>query len=121
MPHTVQVQKIVLIPRFTTFVGAQTFYTVPINVRDYHQVNVSTFAGVGIGSSPTIEVDVEDSPDLKFWSVHTDVSPTPGSESTPATLVLKREWLRLKVTLGGTNPAFSSWAVGDFVMRARRP
>ena len=33
---------------------------------------------------------------------------------------LDAEWMRVVVTLGGTDPAVTAWAIGDFVAREPR-
>ena len=119
MPHQIEVQKIVLLPRFTTFSGARTFNTAPINVRAFASADISLWVGNGVGTSPGFSLVIQDSPDLKIWSTLSTINPTPGTEAFQM-VIFQREWIRLAVTLSGTDPGFTGWCVGDFVTRAQR-
>lgn len=119
MPHQIEVQKIVLLPRFTTFSGARTFYSAPINVRAFASADIVTWIGNGVGTAPTFTLVVEQSPDLKIWTPLATFSPTPETEAD-LTVNFGPEWVRLAITLAGADPGFTGWCVGDFVTRAPR-
>ncbi len=113
-----EIRTIVLAPRYTTYTSARTFLTAPIAVRDFAYVTVTAWRGAGVGTSPTFSVVVQTSDDLEIW---TDV----GSAFDPDTETnvrydLAAEWLRVKIILGGTDPAFSCWAIGNFATRTPR-
>ncbi len=117
--HDVQVQKIVLLPRYTSFSGAQTFTTAPINVRAYASAIISLWVGSSIGSSAGLAMQVQESPDLKIWNSISAFGGVPDTEVS-SSVTFSMEWVRLSITLAGTSPGFTGWAVGDFVTRVRR-
>ncbi len=110
-----EIRRIVLLPRFTTFAGARTFYTEPLNVREFAYANVAVWRGTGIGTSPTFLMQMQESPDVKIWTSN-GVSYSGGGE-TNQSHSFGLDWIRLAVTLAGTDPAFSCWSAGDFALR----
>ena len=121
-------EKILLLPRFTAFAGNGPYYTAPINIRAYSRADITAWASLGFGTSrSTIQVSVEESPDLDSWfALGGLIGSTPESEETtrvpssPATF--RFDWLRLRVELTGTDtmgnaPVLTAWAVGNFVRR----
>lgn len=119
MPHPIEVQKVVLLPRYTSFSGARTFLSAPLNVRAFASADLVAWFGSPIGTSATVTVVFQESPDLKIWTDLATMTPTPGTEDA-VTVSFGKEWVRIAVTLGGTNPGFTGWCVGDFVTRAPR-
>ena len=110
-------ERIVLLPRYTTFVGPGPFYTKPRNVRAYSNGYVTAWRSVGRGGSLAVTFVVERSSDLATWAVSSTLTPGASAEVTTHDEDT-REWLRLKVTLSGTGDlSASTWAVGDFVLR----
>lgn len=108
------VDKMILIPRFTAFAGVGTFLTAPMNVREYSRVLASFVVAATIGSSaPGVAVVVQESADLEIW---TDIGGDLNGAGT-ATRDFGFEWIRLKLVVTGTGPAFTCWCVGDFVRR----
>ena len=118
MSHDVEVRKIVLLPRFTTFSGQQAFIGAPISVREFASAEIGLWVGNAIGTSPGFTMVVQESPDLEIWNVLSTFTPTPGTELVKS-MDFIREWIRITVTLAGTDPAFTGWSVGNFVTRAR--
>ena len=115
-----RVRHVVLLPRFSAFSGAGLYHTAPLRARDFASASVSLWVGAGLGTDPTFEMSIEQSQDLRSWGpIGSDFEPTP-PEEIQSTLSLTTEWIRLAITLGGTSPAFSCWAVADFVLRERR-
>jgi len=114
------VQKVVLLPRFTAFSGARTHLGTPMGVRAFGTATIMLWTGVGTGTSPVFELQLQHSHDLTLWEVLDTLTPTPGTELVVG-VGFSREWLRLAVTLTGTDPAFTCWCVGNFVRRAPRP
>ena len=110
-----EVQKVVLIPRFSTFVGpvtgSQTFYMPPMNVRRFSNAQVSAWLGP-VGS---LEYVVEQSPDMEHWSAIATMSPSAGEEVVES-LDLSAEWIRVSVVVTGGG---TGWMVGDFVAREK--
>ncbi len=114
------VHKVVLLPRFTSFSGARVFRTSPINVRALSGGYVSVWAAEGMGTDPTFELVIESSVDLLVWDELESFEPTPGGAEETLHVLFQQEWIRIAVTLTGTDPAFVCWAVGNFVTRQER-
>jgi hypothetical protein len=111
------VTKVVLLPRFSSFVGASTFNTPPMSVGEYASANVNAWRANLFGGSPTFQVVVQQSLDLSTWYNLATISPSANAEAAAA-VTLTMAWLRLSVTLGGTTPSVTCWVVGDFLKRA---
>jgi len=108
------VDKMILLPRYTSFAGVGTFLTSAMNVRDYSHVNV-TYVTVGaLGSTPpTVTVYLQESPDLEIWNdIDADIN-----DGNTDTRNFRFEWTRLKLVMTGADPGFTCWCVGDFVRR----
>jgi hypothetical protein len=113
------VDKVLLIPRFSAFVGTGPFHTAPMNTRDYGRAFITAWRGAGIGSpASTAAVVVQESADLAEWAnLGEAVAPsTPNSEAT-GTFDLRLEWIRLHVVTAGSPAAITMWAVGNFLKR----
>lgn len=110
------VRKLILLPRYTTFVGARTYVTPPVHVRDFASADLIAFVGEMIGSTPGIEIQAEESPNLDHWIDNGDPYDTEGE--TVGSHTFRMDWLRLRITLSGTDPAATLWMVGNFVERA---
>ena len=108
------VDKIILLPRFTSFAGSGTFLTAPMNVRAYHEALIQFDVVATLGTTgPTISACVQESPDLEYWQ---DIGPAlTHNDSVPK--AFRFEWIRLKVTVSGADPGFTGWCVGNFVRR----
>jgi hypothetical protein len=108
------VDKVLLLPRYTSFAGATSFYTAPMNVREYARAIFTYTACGGLGSTPpTVVVKIEQSADLEIW---TEVAPDI-NVGGPVELAFKFEWMRIKLTVSGSDPCITCWCVGDFVYR----
>ena len=112
-------RRLVLLPRFTTLVGAGTYYTKPVSIRPYGEAILSVWRGPDRGTSPTFNVVAQVSRDLASWANAQTFSPSSSTEST-ATFDVDAEWMRLRLVVGGTDPSVTSWCVGEFVERERR-
>ncbi len=110
-------EKIILIPRYTSFVGLGTFYTPPIRVRDYCRADVTFWRGAGFGTNMTLYAVIDGSPDLSVWSTLANFQTTPDSEHT-VSMDLTTDWIRAGVIVAyGSDVAFSGWMVGNFERR----
>jgi len=110
---------LVLLPRYTTYCGATDFTTIAMEVADYAKAHVSVWRGPMIGTGPTFTVVFQESTDQLTWTTcnnGTGGDPGSGSEAqyTPE---LNKRWFRIKVTLGGTDPVGSCWAIGFLELR----
>jgi len=111
------VRKLILLPRYTTYAGARTYLTQPFWIHDFARADLMAFIGAMIGSSATVSIQIQESPDLDLWidngSAFTSAGEAIGS------FELAHDWMRVAVTLAGTDPAVSLWLVGNFVERAK--
>lgn len=110
-----EIRRIVLLPRFTTYSGSRTFYTEPLNVRAFAYANVAVWRGTGIGSSPGFLLQMQESPDLAIWTSNGASYSTSGETTQSHSFGF--DWIRLAITLSGSDPAFTCWAAGDFALR----
>jgi hypothetical protein len=110
---------LVLIPRFSSYIGANTFVTVGMDVSDYEKAIVNVWRGNMTGTAPTFAISFEESTDQDSWS--TCASGTGGDPGANAeaqyTPTLGKRWFRAKLILGGTQPAATCWAVGFLEQR----
>jgi len=112
-----RVDRIVIFPRYTAFVGTGQVYSAPIDVRAYGEAILTAWQGTGLGTVPaTLEYTVEYSADLEIWVDDGSFSPAAGTEAAflPD---LRYPWLRVKAVVTGTDPGVTAWLVGDFVYR----
>lgn len=109
---------LVLIPRYTTYAGAQTFTTIGMEVTDYEQAIVNTWRGPLAGGG-TIQFKFEESTDGSSWSTCTNGSAADPGASTEAqyTPTLAKRWFRISVELTGSDPVATCWAMGHLVLR----
>jgi hypothetical protein len=111
-----EVDKVILLPRYTTLVGATDFITAPINVRPYATANISVWRGEILGTNDSFTLIVQESPDLTEWKTLESFSTSAGDEDTEA-VAFTMDWIRVKVTLTGSDPSVSCWCVGEFARR----
>ena len=112
---------VVMVPRYTTFCGQTSFYTIAMDVTRYEIASLVAWRGPLVGTAPTFEVACEESTDGFVWATcgGTNVSAyDPGANTEgPITASLSRRYFRLKITLGGTNPVGTCWVTGSLVLR----
>ena len=110
---------LVLWPRYSSFVGANTFTTIGMEATDYSKAIVNVWRSTMIGTSGTFAVSFEESTDQLNWTTCTGGStadPGADTEAQYSPEITKR-WFRIKVVTTGTNIAVSCWAIGFFEMR----
>lgn len=111
-----EVERIVLVRRYTTLVGTAPFHTKPRNIRRFASANVVAWAGEGTGTNPEIMIQIQESSDLNIWrNVGGAFSPSAGEATGQREFTLP--WMRLLMFLTGTDPAMSCWVIGEFVVR----
>jgi hypothetical protein len=108
---------LVLLPRYTTLVGAQEFVTVGMDVTDYANAIVNVWRGPLTGTNtPAVLFYFQESTDQVNWTICAGTSgsgQTPGSgQEAQYTATLTKRWFRLRAVLSGTDPAVTCWAVG---------
>jgi hypothetical protein len=114
---------LILFARYSSFVGAGDYTTLGMDVTAYASalVNMWRRAILGTGATSCL-LTFEESTDQGSWS---NCSVTTGSN--PVTLqaeterlsvvTLNKRWFRAKVTLNGTGPSVTCWAVGSLEQR----
>lgn len=105
---------LVMLSRYSTYVGASTFQTVAMDVTQYSGALVNVWRGKLTGTTPTIAFIFKESSDQVTWSTVSGGSSFDPAEETEVlkTLTLTKKWLRIEVTLGGTLPGGTCYAVG---------
>jgi len=111
---------IVLIPRFTSYVGGGIYDTLPIPISAYESLVLSFWMNTGVGTAPTLSVSLLESNDLDRWEpcVGTPVTPVPGSE-VQMTVTLSKAWFRFLVSLSPADAGFTVWAQGFLQLREK--
>ncbi len=110
---------LVLLPRYSTFNGSETFTTIGMEVTDYTQTILNVWRGPVLNGG-SIAFTFQESTDQDSWTTcsGTTASWDPGaSTEAQVTAELKKRWFRVKVLVGGTNPGVSCWALGFLEMR----
>jgi hypothetical protein len=113
---------VVLIPRYTTFLGPQGFPGEAIPVSPYERVSVTYWQGPYIGVGTAVVLVFQQSNDGVTWSdcpggPWTPPAMPPGE--LPFTAGLSMAWMRLTVLLTGTGSGFTCWVRGFFEKRER--
>jgi hypothetical protein len=105
---------LVLIPRYATFAGDGTFTTIAMEVTEYTGALVNVWRGKLLGTTPTVSFVFEESTDQVSWTDCTGGGAADPGEGLEAqyTPTLRKRWFRIKVTLTGTDPVVTCWAVG---------
>lgn len=108
---------LVLLPRFTTLVGATSFVTAPLDLSQQGGAQFQVWRGpirVASGSG-TLTMYMEESLDCQSWAL--------GPLSPPGTVIpendpkffsydLRLRWFRVRFVLAGTDPMVVVWAGG---------
>jgi hypothetical protein len=111
---------LVLVPRYSSYTGADTFTTLGIDVTDYSRASVCVWRSPLIGSSPTFALTFEESMDQNSWTTcsGTSAGVDPGADTeTMYSPTLAKRWFRLKLVLGGTSPVATCWVIGYLEQR----
>ena len=118
---------LVMIPRFTTYVGAgaSPYVSVPLDVSEYESANLTVWRGPLIGEAgATLALKFQDSDDADVWS-NASTPITTADASSVVVLTLRRRWLRASLELAAdvSDPqhavALTCWAIGNLVRRER--
>ena len=116
------VQKVVLIPRYSSLTGPHTYRFAPVNVRDFAKADLTAWRGVLAGTDALFSVFLEESIDLVLWNevLDSSMAPSAGTEAV-ASCELELPWVRAVVDLSApiTDCAVTCWMVGNFTLRDR--
>jgi len=118
-----------MLPRFTSYVGAGTFATVPLEVTEFERAHLVFWRGPLVGGALTqpFVATFEESHDAYDW---TEADLSRGSQPVdtddteePYTVEFSKRWFRVKVVLGGDATAgvvgISLWMTGGMVRRVQ--
>lgn len=111
---------IVLIPRYTTYVGTGDFRTIPIPVSAYEALVLNFINGNMIGSG-TVILSCQETNDLQTWTACTGDTPAVPSpfQEIQWRFNVSKAWLRFTVSLNGNNIGFTCAAQGFFEKREK--
>jgi hypothetical protein len=112
---------VVVVPRWTSYLGAGTFRTAPIPVAAYDVLSLNFMAGHPVGTTPGVTMACKESNDMKVW--------TPCDGSTPALptafteiqwrFALSMAWVCFEITLiqSGNVVGLTCYAEGHLELR----
>lgn len=113
-----QLTPLILVPRFSSYMGAADFVSAPVDVTAYSDAYVTVWRGLLVGSSPAFQFYVQTSTDAITWTdfdLRPGIAPwvDPGFDTALAiSFPCMYRWIRAKVRLEGTSPAVTCWASG---------
>lgn len=116
---------VVMLPRFTSYVGPSMYATVPMRVEQFEFANVIFWRGplVGGAASTPFQAYFEESHDAVTWTAtNSSVSQpvTAVNQSDPVMLTFLKRWFRVRVDLRADAQgvvAISLWMVGALSRR----
>jgi hypothetical protein len=110
---------LVLIPRYTSYTGDNTFTTIGMDVSEYQGAIVNVWRGKLLGTTPGYAASFEESTDQDSWTICAGGNGGDPGEDTEAqyTPTLTKRWFRIKLVLTGTGPIVTTWAIGFLEMR----
>jgi len=110
---------LVLIPRYTAYVGQGVYTTVGLDVGIFEAANVTVWRGSLIGTGPAFRITFQESDDQDSWSVCGNTTPAidvPEDTELVVSPTFSRRYFRIKVNLTGTDVGVTCRATG-FLMR----
>jgi hypothetical protein len=109
---------LVLVPRFTSYLGSAEYASVPLDVSAFSGGTATLWRGRLVGTGATFALYTETSHDGYVWSGY-PVGPggpvpyDPGDDaSTEVGLAFAHRWFRVRLVLGGTDPGVTCWLTG---------
>lgn len=112
---------VVLIPRFTTYLGAADFLSYALDVSAYDALRLTVWRAPLVGTSPVFGLSTYESLDRVTWvECLGPQDEDPGAQSeVQYEWRFQSRWFRLRLALGGTQPGVTCWAQGFFTKRER--
>jgi hypothetical protein len=110
---------VILVPRYTTYLGPGVFPGFPIEVAAFEGARISLWRGILHGTTPAFGYLFEESTDRQTWSAVPGTSfIDPGEDlEQQYPLSLTKRWFRGTVSVQGTSSGATCWAQGYFVRR----
>jgi hypothetical protein len=118
MALTGELVPLVLIPRFTTYVGTGDYTSVGIDVSGFASGVMIASRGPLLGTTPSCDVYIEESEDQdpNNWHVLDSVDLAAVSPET-LEFTITRRWLRVRVSLSSSDAAVTCWCSGSLERR----
>ena len=119
---SVDVVRIVIFPRYTSFVGTGDLRSPPIDIRTFADALFVGWQGNGLGATAaTLQFTLEFSMDLTTWigAVTFPSSPVAVTEFVQS-IVLQYPWMRVKAVVTGADPGISAWLTVDLTLRRNK-
>ena len=111
--------SLVMIPRFSTYLGPQFYYGFALDVTAFDALTLSMWSGPQPGGATNVSLVIEGSVDRTSWiGVNTAWGLLPGVE-TQQSLDLTVPWIRSFLSVQGPNSAVTCWAQGSLSKRER--
>lgn len=116
MPGTLV--PLVLVPRFSSYAGATTYYTVAMDVSEYSKAILSFWRSAGANLS-SLTITYEESTDQLTWTTCAGgpFADPGGNAETQHQPELTKRWFRVGVQPAGANCVVTCWAIGFLEQR----
>ena len=107
---------VVIIPRYSSFVGVNVFTTQPLLVEEFSKAQIVFFRS-GMDAGASFSASFQTSQNQQDWF------DDPGSPITSVAtediheVDLPRKWFRIRIELSGSDPAITCWAAGLLIRR----
>ena len=100
--------------------GQQSFRSAPIDVRDFATAELTGWRSQYVGTGTAFSIRLEESVDLLTWRTVADSAVVPAADTEESTSCeFEMPWVRVWVSLGGTDVGVTAWYVGTFTRRDR--
>ena len=113
---------VVMLPRFTSYVGPGTFATAPLGVEAFSGGEVTFWRGPLVGGAATspFTAYLEESHDALVWTLAFPTAVTQVNRSDSCAMPFTKRWFRVRVVLAANASGvvgISLWMAGAFVRR----
>ena len=111
-----EIVPLVMIPRFTTYVGEATFTTVALDVSEFGAVQLATWLGPLVGGAgASVDARLEASEDAEVWSALMPMVPAGTDAHSVVHAGLPLRYLRAKLWMtadASDVAAITCWSTG---------
>src|SRR5262245_44268921 len=109
---------LVLLPRYSTYAGVNTWLTIGMDVTEYEKAIVTFYQGPSVNLS-SLTIDFQESTDQVTWtSCAGGAFTAPGANSeTQFSPQISKRWFRISLTTTGANNVLTCWCVGFLMVR----